>query len=558
MITALESNIEIIFKHLMVDEIFLWNYKRNGIEQTIVQVHTHNKQRSRTTRERCQRALDQMEGYHFTFYNTRNVQSRIDDGLGRLHLNCQPHNRIYLNPEHINSVTLPGLNTEELIERTKEYIKREKDKITAFMDGYHLYYSKENYPNAAFMLHQALEISLRIAQKILLGVEERSHSIKQNIDFFKPYDSVLSGLIVNKEEEQAINRLTDSYTLSRYHHNFTMDLQKIEFCRDIADRILVWINDYEQELVSEIEEKHISNVNKPITIMEKKTNINHDHRDLIHNALETYGQVHGLYCFAYTTRQESLCNLLNVQQSYNEIHHYYLFAIMSNQNRPIVDLQNCVMQLLPEKIKITLIAESPELVEKKLNKGDVFRTNLLQSAECWYRDRDYSIESEQCEKIENNLSNRSSIWAIHKYNAFQLELANSQSYGDLESNTTAYLLCLSLEQTCIGLIKEHLQYIPNSTNLTYLMDLCDIICPSVTSIFFRHHKYHADLFQRLIEAQNNYRYSTKFNPNSIDIETMEKKVSFFNNGAKAFMENYFQQQRDLQEATKTENIEQCA
>ena len=564
--TELEKHFETIFNYFIVDEIFLWTYNRNGIAQTIVQVHTHNKQRSSTLRERCERALRPTEGYHFSFYNTKEVQSRINDGLGRLHLNCQPKNRIYVNPEPINTIILPDISIEQLLEQTRDYIKREKDKIIAFMEGYNLYYSKENYPNAAFMLHQTLEISLRVAQKLLLGVEERSHSLKQNIDFFRPYDTILSTLISNKEEEQAINRLTESYTGSRYKNNFTMELEKIEFCKTIADRILLWIADYERELLQEIEEKlspiqalhQETDIIKTKTAMKKSTNINNNHRDLILNALETYGQVHGLYCFAYVTRQDSMCNLLNIQQSHKEIHHYYLFAIMSNQSRPIMDLQNCAMQLLPEKIKVTLIQETPEQLEKKLKKGDLFRTNLLQAGECWYSDRSYNAKSEQFEETDNNLSSRMSIWAIHKYNAYQLETANNQSYGDLESNTTAYLLCLSLEQTCLGLIKEHLQYKPSSTNLTYLMELCDIICPAVTSIFFRHHKYHADLFHLLIEAQNKYRHSTKFDPNSIDIETMEKKVSLFNNGAKAFMEDYFQQQKELQEAKKTENAEQCA
>ncbi|WP_164110959.1 MULTISPECIES: hypothetical protein [Sphingobacterium] len=58
-----------------------------------------------------------------------------------------------------------------------------------------------------------------------------------------------------------------------------------------------------------------------------------------------------------------MCNLLNVQQSHNEVHHYYLFATMSNQNRPIMNLQNCVMKLLPEKTMVTLIQEIPEQVE---------------------------------------------------------------------------------------------------------------------------------------------------------------------------------------------------
>ncbi|MCY4781164.1 HEPN domain-containing protein [Sphingobacterium sp. UT-1RO-CII-1] len=566
MTAILESNFEIIFKHLTVDEIFLWTYNRNGIVQTIVQVHTHNKQRSSTLRERCARALLPMEGYFFTFYNTKEVQSRINDGLGRLYLNCQPKNRIYVNPNPINTVILPEISSDELLEQTREYIKREKDKITAFMDGYYLYYSKENYPNAAFMLHQTLEISLRVAQKLLLGVEDRSHSLKQNINFFRPYDSVLSNLISTKEEEQAINRLTEAYTGSRYKNNFIMDLQKIEFCKDIADRILQWITDYKQDLLQEIEEKFSSieeshqqtEIIKTKIDMEKSTNINNNHRDLIHNALETYGQIHGLYCFAYVTHQDSMCNLLNVLQSHNEVHHYYLFAIMSNQNRPIMDLQNCVMQLLPEKIKVTLIQESPEQVEKKLKKGDVFRTNLLQAGECWYRDREYikdvrdlEIETIDWLKLENK-------WKNYQKKAHDLKYLPNEFAYEVEYETTIFLLALSLEQICLGLLNTHLRYAPHSTNLNYMMDLCQAFYPNLCSVFVRHNKHNQIHFSALVKAQGQYKYSDYLFGGVTEIEILNKNITQFSKDTDYFMTDYFQQQKELQDANKTENIEQCA
>lgn len=566
MTATLESNFEIIFKHLTVDEIFLWTYNRNGIVQTIVQVHTHNKQRRSTLRERCQRAMQPMEDHYFTFYNTKEVQSRINDGLGRLYLNCQSRNRIYVNPEPINTVILPEISSDELLEQTRAYIKREKDKITAFMEGYHLYYSKENYPNAAFMLHQALEISLRAAQKLLLGVEERSHSLKQNIDFFRPYDPVLSMLISTKEEEQAINRLTESYTCSRYKNNFTMDLQKIEFCKDIADRTMTWIVDYEEELLQEIEEKLSSiqelhqqtDIIKTKIDMEKSTNINNNHRDLIHNALETYGQVHGLYCFAYVTRQDSMCNLLNVQQSHNEIHHYYLFAIMSNQNRPIMDLQNCVMQLLPEKIKVTLIQETPEQVEKKLKKGDVFRIKLLKAAECWYQEKDYVKMAEQTEIRAIDLEYSKNYWKNRQTKSRDLKFLPDEYAYEVEHEATAFLLALSLEQICLGLLNAHLRYAPSSTNLNYMMDLCEVFYPDLCSIFGRHIQHHHSPFYVLAQAQNQYKYTSSFPIGVAEIERLKDNLTQFSEDTDCFMSDYFCEQKRLGEANKIENIEQCA
>lgn len=550
MTTALEPNFEIIFKHLTVDEIFLWTYRRNGTTKTIVQIHTHNKQRSRTLRERCKRALDQIEDHHFTFYNTKEVQSRINDGLGRLHLNCHPSNRIYLHPEYINSIALPSLSKEELVEQTREYIKREKDKIIAFMEGYHLYYDKEMYSNAAFMLHQALEISLRTAQKLLLGVEERSHSLKQNIDFFKPYDPVLGNLLTNKEEEQAINGLTESYTGSRYKNNFVLDLQKIAFCKDIADRTFAWIEDYEQELLLEIAERfiHIPDSHQQTDIiktkinMEKSTNINNSHRDLIHNALETYGKVHGLYCFAYVTRQDSMCNLLNVQQSHNEIHHYYLFVIMSNQNRPIMDLQNCVMQLLPEKIKVTLIVESPEAVKNSLKKGGNFQTNLLRTAECWHTDKEILFKDVEQMTYPENLGYLKYLWAKrHETANFLIDPWSGEDTFTPLNEICSYMLVLAIEQVCLGLTKQFFDYTPSSTNLHYLLDLCDLICPEVTADFQRDRTEQKTTFNQLIRAQQKFRHSTTYEAKGKYIPELYRRAKSFIEKANDFVEAYFEQ-----------------
>ncbi len=559
MTATLESNLEIIFKHLTVDEIFRWTYHRNGIEQTIIQVHTHNKQRSRTLRERCERALQPMEGHRFTFYNTKEVQSRINDGLGRLHLNCQSKNQIYVNPEPINTVILPNLRIEQLLEQTRAYIKREKDKIIAFMEGYHLYFDKETYTNAAFMLHQALEISLRTAQKLLLGVEERSHSLKQNIDFFQPYDLTLANLLTSKEEEQAINRLTESYTGSRYKNNFVLDLQKIAFCKDIADRTFAWIEDYEQELLLEIAERfiHIPDSHQQTDIiktkinMEKSTNINNNHRDLIHNALETYGKVHGLYCFAYVTRQDSMCNLLNVQQSHNEIHHYYLFAIMSNQNRPIMDLQNCVMQLLPDKIKVTLIQETAEQVEKKLKKGNIFRTNLLQAGECWYEFKSTStISKESSPKVQSE----NFFWTKRIENADVLRTALKEPVLEHTIETYYYIIGLSIEQICMGLIKHFYSFIPTTTNLNYLMDLCESICPDVSSIFSRDTLKDKKSFNQLIKAQQKFKFSSNYFANGKKIEVLIWQLEDFIASANSFMKTHFKKQEALKKSN-TENTE---
>lgn len=292
--------------------------------------------------------------------------------------------------------------------------------------------------------------------------------------------------------------------------------------------------------------------------MEQIKNINNCHRDLILNSLEIYGKVHSLYCFAYVTRQDSLCNLLNVHQSHNEIHHYYLFAIMSNQNKPIVDLQNCVMQLLPEKIKVTLIAETPQQMEKKLKKRDVFSTNLIQCAECWYTEKQNSIIAQL--ELAENPETSNLLWSRRHQNANHLINPWSGIETDCESlnEITSYMLVLAIEQICLGITKQFFDYIPTSSNLNYLLDLCDIICPEITANFQRTQPEQKVKFDSLIAAQQKFRYSTTYKANNKHLRKLYHQTKAFINESDKFMQSHFKQQIALQETTESDNIEKCA
>ncbi|ULT28762.1 hypothetical protein KUH03_21215 [Sphingobacterium sp. E70] len=127
--------------------------------------------------------------------------------MGRTSLIYQSENRIYQNPAQEIPLVLPQYTPAEVIERTRSYIDQEKSKIRSFIDGHFFYLDSNNHAHAAFMLHQAIELSLRTAEKLLLNDERKSHSLRGTIAHLKTFDAKLAKLIDSEEEKKHLKRL---------------------------------------------------------------------------------------------------------------------------------------------------------------------------------------------------------------------------------------------------------------------------------------------------------------------------------------------------------------
>lgn len=90
---------------------------------------------------------------------------------------CHPSKLIYKSDETDTGLKVPVINKE-----TKEDMalgfENELSRVGAFMDGAKFYMEHGNFPQAAFMLHQYMEIWFRNAELLVMGKERKSHSIK--------------------------------------------------------------------------------------------------------------------------------------------------------------------------------------------------------------------------------------------------------------------------------------------------------------------------------------------------------------------------------------------
>nr|WP_288808218.1 HEPN domain-containing protein [uncultured Sphingobacterium sp.] len=547
--TELTPIIEAILRAIAVDEIYLWTYICDDKKYQILQIN-----RLSNTAIRCidpLGAINKIINKHPDLYVkvnfTHEIQKQLDQGLGRTSLIYQSENRIYQNPAQEIPLVLPQYTPAEIVEKTRLYIEKEKSKIRSFIDGHFFYLDSNNHAHAAFMLHQAIELSLRTAENLLLNNDRKSHSLRGSIGYLKPFDSRLAKLIDSEEEKKALEKIDEAYLGYRYNQDYTIDKSLLETAYQIAINALNWIYDYSNLLFEEIREQLIPKQNQHRKIEKFKNNIaiynknhcNSNYRDLILNILELYCTPSLVACFGYHSDQHKYNSLLQKKKEDRITHSYYLFIAYDSLNTDIAHLQQKTMDLLPKNVSLTLITEETAHFIKKLSKGHPFFLSLIKVGDIWFQnaiveninpdgivapqlDLDYARQ-----QWHNRYNNARCI-----YNAFE----EDWSFG---VEAVYHSLSQVLEQTCLGVINTILQYKPQTVGLPFLMNLCRLIVPDAHATFCLNNSDHIKLFKEVIKAQQEFRYNANYKGDPFAIIRLQELTKLFIERCNQEMEDYF-------------------
>ncbi|UNY97754.1 HEPN domain-containing protein [Zhouia spongiae] len=119
---------------------------------------------------------------------------------------------------------------EKAVNNIEASFQREYTKIMAFMDGTVFFIEKENYPQAAFMLHQYIELWYRYAALFIMGKERKSHNIKELQTYLNVFAPQLGRLFNTEIEEERIllKLLDDAYVTTRYGNNYHITKEQID------------------------------------------------------------------------------------------------------------------------------------------------------------------------------------------------------------------------------------------------------------------------------------------------------------------------------------------
>ena len=128
---------------------------------------------------------------------------------------------------------------EKTIRNIQSLFEKERVKMIAFLEGATFFIEKNNLSQAAFMLHQYMELWFRLAALFIMGKERKSHSIKDLQIYIKTFSPELVNVfnLEIEEEQQLLKLLDDAYITTRYENNYYINLEQIHKILEKANTI---------------------------------------------------------------------------------------------------------------------------------------------------------------------------------------------------------------------------------------------------------------------------------------------------------------------------------
>lgn len=538
-------------KRFQIEEIYQWTYQRNGKKYEMLHIHIKpcGRMRMGEIRGVIARIVAEYIDVYFTLYYTKEVQHMIDQGMGRFFLICQPEHRIFQQEGLEQKIRLPQLSPSEIADKTFAYIEVEKQKGQSFLEGYQFYLARNNNAQAAFMLHQALELTLRIVLMALTGDEKHTHSHLEIIAHLKKFDSKFTWLDKKEKYKSALRKLDGAYFSPRYDQGFQANKEDLEAIHQLYEEMLSWVGEYQADLIQEIKHKL-----SPEYLAQQKTERlkenyasaleNRDdisHRELIVMALQVFCAPQSIWCFAYRNKQQQCSNLLLIADEKEVMHHYYLFISVLEHETRLLQLQDKVNQLLPGYLTVTLIVETQENILRHVQQGQLFFCNVLRTGEVWLEEKGGTeLDTIAIPIPKRSMTYLKKQWERKLHNAKVLSTLEYSYDQTGDERALCCTLALATEQIFVGIIRVYLGYYPSVLNLTYLMRFMDLLCPDVVAVFGLDEPGGKERFNLLNNALQEFRFSSNYNVCENEALALDNLMGKFINKAEELVSRHFE------------------
>ncbi|HET8573799.1 MAG TPA: HEPN domain-containing protein [Edaphocola sp.] len=187
---------------------------------------------------------------NYSLYQITQLRKYIEAG-SIFHINaCKKENLIYDS----GAEPLPSPEPENFLEAQKKantVFAQGFKRSSAFMEGARIYMEKRENSMAAFMLHQATELTLHTVLQAITGMYFRDHSIRDLLKYCDQVTHQLKGIFSKDPVDTLLLRLLDeAYVNGRYNVEFVVKAAELTLLYEKVDTILDKVCRYVSETLT--------------------------------------------------------------------------------------------------------------------------------------------------------------------------------------------------------------------------------------------------------------------------------------------------------------------
>ena len=515
----LENIISTITSAYAIEQIYLNSYDRDSLPYELI-ILVSNKY-VKTLCDLVPKIMNSIRAYpeyKVMCYVAFQAKDKIREGNLFLYTSCQPHKLVY-SKEDSDFVPVPkNFDFARCMELARDLKNREQHKIDEFKAGYYHFKEKGQYTLASFLLHQAMELTYRYLELLVVAKERITHSIRCHHLFMEEISSLYAPIFDedNPDDILLLERLDDIYRSTRYKNHFEIDPSvlaqlevKMELLHQNGEQMFTLMR-------SSFEQHHRENQPlidqasyPPATIALGKLNDNAYLKAVVEQLKVGIPYPIAIYCFGHRERT-FITEGINVREPHRMCDYYFDLLIISE-----TDIREQLSQVQPSiqahtGVNLFLLAFTKEQVQKQLDKNSPFFHRVLDGKQTllhagmdvsgWRWHASMGVRSKQ----ELDLAKISWYQRGDHARGF---LHAGHSIDQTEEVVVKVLLYnQAIEQACLGLLSFFFDYTPYQYHFTHLYNMCCSLWYFPNDLFPRSTEEEKRLFKEFADLVKYVRY----------------------------------------------------
>ena len=512
----LKEIIQILTIQYNIEEIYLNIYNgQTSLFELIILVSNKYVKALDTLVPKILNSIKEYPQYKIRCYIAFQAKNSIGAGNLFLFTTCQPQKLIY-KKEGSDFVPIPkNMNYAKCKELAIALRDQEQQKVDEFKEGYYHFKMQGKYGLASFMLHQAIELTYRYLELLLVAKERITHSIRIHHVYLKSISSVYTGVFDENDKNDILllEVLEDIYRGARYENDFLIYPDILKHLELKMEKLHVNAKKVSTYIISSFDQQYAtpSPVHHRDCLFTKKFdnvfNYNNYLKDVIEQMTHDISEPFNIYVFGHHCMSFHIDSIVyNDEPSFTHDDYFNLMVISE------IDIKEQIVILQEElnkhfRISVSLLFFTKDQVQKQLDSNNPYFHHLLQKEEALLYSGLDQIEWRF--HIKNGVHTKDDIeklminWYQRENNASGFLNGGMGIEHSEEAAIKVLLYHKSMMQALLGLLEYFLGYTPYQQKFKYLYNLCCNFCHFPNDIFPRFTEEEKKIFNEFANLPEN-------------------------------------------------------
>ena len=444
----------------------------------------------------------------------------------------------FANPSADHAFYPEEATVSKLVRRASKHFKKRMEKVDAYLLDVPRAIKYENELEAAFIIHEAMQLLYKTATYFIMGRQYGAKSIAAQQLHLSKFAPSLSNLFqIGQEEESDLLEKLDacywSYKRKQVHNVKLPDLEKLQ---EKVERLKDGVTILFDRMVSECTEKIAAreDVVAPDEVIPLKPapaeNVETSANDLkaICKIITDYIPTDAIYCFGKKQTEHSESLVIGIsKENILQTRLYFLVLTTATRANASADLSSIISSKTVGRFAAVLLVHKTDSLKKATGDQLCFFSSVVVDGELLYQKGGYRCPLNSKNAGVRNVSFAEIFMGERKAIGSCFLDAHFERLSRNVSTIDQVMLNLSVEHTCLGLIRVFLGYTPNYFSLGFLIDLCGFFTSLPNQFFPRASEEDKRLFRMISTHPSSMRFNYEWEVNYTDMDFLSGRCGDF-------------------------------